>query len=41
MEDLPPPPESLAVYKVMRKNMEESDRPHMTIQYGACALRAG
>jgi hypothetical protein len=34
-------PENRAVYDTMWKNMEEQDRPHMTIQYGACALHAG
>jgi hypothetical protein len=29
------------VYEIMWKNVVESDRPQMTIQYGACASRAG
>jgi len=31
-----------AVYKIMwKKNMIETDRPQMTIQYGTCVLQAG
>ena len=33
-------PANLAVYE-MSKNMLDPERPQMTIQYGACALRAG
>jgi hypothetical protein len=29
------------VYEIMWKNMVETDRPQMAIQYGACAFRAG
>jgi hypothetical protein len=28
-------------YEIMRKNMIEPDRPHITIEYGVCALHAG
>jgi hypothetical protein len=34
-------PENNAVNVIMWKNMEEPDRPQMTIQYGVCALHAG
>jgi len=33
--------ENHAVYEIMWRNMEEPDRPQMTIQYGACAFHAG
>jgi hypothetical protein len=34
-------PENRGVYEIMwKKNMAEPERPQMTIQYGACALRA-
>jgi hypothetical protein len=29
------------VYEIMWKNMVETDKPQMTIQYDACASRAG
>jgi hypothetical protein len=34
-------PENNAANVIMWKNMEEPDRPQMTIQYGGCALHAG
>jgi hypothetical protein len=34
-------PENLALFEVMWKNMVETDRPHMTVLYDACALHAG
>jgi hypothetical protein len=34
-------PENLAFNEVLWTNIVESDRPQMTIQYGACALRVG
>jgi len=37
----PPPPKDRAVYKIMWKNMVETDSPQITIQYGAGALHAG
>jgi hypothetical protein len=30
-----------AIYEIMWKNMVQSDRPQITVQYGACALHAG
>jgi hypothetical protein len=33
--------ENRANYEIMWKNMAESDRPQVAIQYGACALRTG
>jgi hypothetical protein len=33
--------ENRAVYEIMWKNIVQPDRPQMTIQHGACALRAG
>jgi hypothetical protein len=33
--------ENHAVCEIMSKNMEEVERPQMTIQYGACALHTG
>jgi hypothetical protein len=30
-----------SVYEIAGKNMADPDRPQTTIQYGACALRAG
>ena len=36
-----PPPENLAVYEIMWKNMLVTDRPQMAIWYGACASHAG
>lgn len=30
--------ENILVYEIMRKSMVESDRPHMTILGGECAL---
>ena len=33
--------ENCAIYEIMWKNMVESDRPQMTIEYGACALHVG
>ena len=33
--------ENLAVYEIMWQNVIESDRPQLTIQYGACVLHAG
>jgi hypothetical protein len=35
------PPENLAVYETMSKNLLETMRPQMTSKYGAYALRAG
>jgi hypothetical protein len=34
-------PENCAIYKIKLKNMEESETPQMTIQYGACASHIG
>jgi hypothetical protein len=34
-------PENLAVCEIMWRNMAETDRLHMTIHYGTCALLAG
>ena len=36
-----PPPENLAVYETMSKNLLETKRPQMTSKYGAYALHAG
>ena len=33
-------PENRDVYEIMWKNMVETDRPYVTIQFGACALNA-
>jgi hypothetical protein len=33
--------ENCTVYEIMSKNMVETERPQMTSQYGAYALRAG
>jgi hypothetical protein len=33
--------ENGAFYEVMWKNMVQSERPQMTLYYGACALHAG
>jgi hypothetical protein len=33
--------ENLAVYETMWKNMVKPDKPHMTLQHGACALHVG
>jgi hypothetical protein len=32
--------ESRTFYEIMWRNMVQPDRPHMTVEYGACALRA-
>jgi hypothetical protein len=34
-------PKNHAIHETMWQNMVKPDRPHITIQYGACALRAG
>ena len=31
----------LHLYQIMSKNVVETEGPQMTLQYGACALRAG
>jgi hypothetical protein len=33
--------ENRAVYEIMWKNVVEPERAHMTVGYGACALRDG
>jgi hypothetical protein len=33
-------PKIVPFYEIMWKNMIQPDRPHMTIQYGACVLHA-
>ena len=33
--------ENRATYEIMQKNMGEPETPHMTVEYGACALLAG
>jgi len=35
------PPENRAAYEKMWENTVDQDRPQMTVQYGACAVRAG
>ena len=34
-------PENHALYEVMSKKMEDSERSQMTVQHGACTLHAG
>jgi hypothetical protein len=34
-------PENHDVYEIKSKNMVEPERPQVTIEYGACALRVG
>jgi hypothetical protein len=33
--------EDRAVYEIMWKNVVQTDKPQMTIKYGACAVYAG
>ena len=33
--------ENRGVYEIISKNMVKTNRPQMTIQYGACALHDG
>ena len=32
--------ENRAIYEIMSKNVVDPDKPHMTVQQGACALHA-
>jgi hypothetical protein len=34
-------PENRAIYEILWENMVVSERPHITILYGACALHPG
>jgi hypothetical protein len=34
-------PENCTVYEIMSKNIAETERPQVTLKYGAYALRAG